>query len=193
MPGFNISTTGGCDNKSGGGGGKSSAAQGPSNTLETARKHRYEVTITGVDAQYTMACKRIDRPTAEMEMITFHQGQDETYRPGKNKWMPINIELYELQEKAKGGSKSTAKAVYDWMFGKMVDLSKSIIKDAKGGYKTDVIIALTDGQGDTVWNYKLLGAWPLKKQPSELDYGSSEIATLTATVAYDKAIELEKV
>lgn len=180
MPGFNIQTFG-C----GAGNGTTS---GISNTQETARKHRFELSISALDRIYTISAKRIDRPAFEFENIEFHQGPDVVNRPGKNKWHPINIELYDLLDQ----KSKTAEACYKWLFAPdkgVLDINKSKLTSAKGAYKTVAEVSLLDGFGTSLWKYKLYGAYPQKKQPSELDYSAADIASQVITLFYDKAIE----
>ena len=96
MPGFQISTDAG-------------NTEGPRHIIETARNHRFKLevlepfgsTSTGI----LLYLEKCTRPTPEFDQIVIHNGQDEIYRPGKSRWLPVEFTFYEVLNR--GGIRMT--------------------------------------------------------------------------------------
>lgn len=181
MPGFIISDPSGtkCEEK-----GPKSIAQ---SNLETARSHRWEITIYALSsegANIAVYAHKCGRPSHETAIITYHHSQNEIYMPGKDKWNPIDISFYETKLYDNAGQ--TAAEIYKWWGKSVLEYKNSKIL---GGFKKTIDIKSLDGMGEEFYKYKLLGAWPSKITPTELDYSSNDIAEITVTVVYDKAQE----
>ncbi len=190
-----------------------SGAWSASNTIETARNHRYSLEILNPlhgDHRILQYAHKITRPISEFDVITIHNGQDEIYRPGKNRWGPIDITLYEVFAGWKStaprtpwsrGVRSednltdqTAKLIYNW-WGKVIDLRRSTLtryfSSDRHLLHRHCEIAMLDGGNEIIWKYQLFNCWPIKITPSELSYQDTELASITLTVRFDKAIELD--
>ena len=48
---------------------------------------------------------------------------------------------------------------------------------------------MLDGEGNTIWKYELYGCWPSKVSPSDLDYKSTDISSISMTLQIDRAVE----
>lgn len=197
MPGFNISTSAGCP-ITGSNLSNSPIYRGPSATIETARSHRFKLEVlepfgpdrgTGI----ILNLEKCTRPTPEIDEITLHSGQDEIYRPGKNRWSPIEFTFYEKLSGTSGedgGSPtdSAAKRIYQWWGSTMINLRASSHNAVTEYYKR-AELSMKDGYGKDVWTYYLYDCWPIKVTPSNLDYANSDIARITVTLRYNKAQE----
>lgn len=174
--------------------------EGAESTAETARNHRYSFEVLEPLQQGTLLLYafKATRPSPEIDEITIHSGQDEIYRPGKNRWKPIEISFYE---KLSGQANlifqnlinTAASQIYEWWGGTnngfpggVVHLDTSSIGV---GYQKPCQLALLDGLGRSVWSYYMSDCWPVKVTPSNLDYSDSDIATVTVTLRYNKAVE----
>lgn len=179
MPGFNICGTG----------------EGPSATREIARRHRWSINVwTNQNANLgpiLLYAQKGGRPRPEIDEVTIHHGQDEIYVPGKNRWGTVEFTFYEYLD---GGGDAPARLLYDWWTkgdGKgVVDIERSRLGSVGfSGFKATVEYSLEDGFGGVIYKYILMGAWPSKISPSDLDYEVSGFADITVTLRYDKAIE----
>lgn len=153
-------------------------------------------------------CEKCTRPTPEIDEITIHRGQDEIYRPGKNRWSPIEFTFYE---KLSGGhsvsgyygvgnqTNEVAELIYKWWGSEesaysnrhtMINLSTST-QHALGpkSYYKNAQLQMLDGVGKPVWTYFLYDCWPQKISPIDLSYSDSDIATITVTMRFNKAVE----
>lgn len=196
MPGFNITVQNGCDVPDSTLNG-SSVYTGPSNVIETARSHRFKLEIldpfgSGSNGgSILLNLEKCTRPTPEIDEIVIHSGQDEIYRPGKNRWSPVEFTFYE---RLRGGvadfTDSAAKNIYQWWGSRMIDLESSAHRSVTNYYKR-AELSMKDGLGNDVWSYYLFDCWPVKVTPSTLDYGSNDIARITVTLRYNKAKEMK--
>lgn len=194
MPGFNIppfNSAETCDTDSFK---NQSAYFGPSSTVETARKHRYRLEILepfgSNNDGILLFCEKCTRPSPELDEIVIHNAQDEIYRPGKQKWNPIEFTFYEKLREESGNSSvdDVAERIYRWWGETMVDLTRSIHNPITNYYK-NAHLQMLDGVGRPVWTYFLYECWPHKISPSDLSYSDSDIATISVTLRYNKARE----
>ena len=164
---------------------------GPSYLTETARKHRYKLEILDPLTNILLFCEKCTRPTPEIDEIVIHNGQDEIYRPGKQRWSPIEFTFYEKLRGTYSPSvqtNETAELIYEWWGETMIDLTRSVHKQVVSYYK-DAQLQMLDGVGQPVWTYFLRDCWPQKITPIDLAYSDSDVATITVTLRYNKAQE----
>ena len=212
MPGFDIGIQDACHE---GNDGKyyppsSKREYSPSHTEETARRYRYEFEVlepldrdSGGSTFLLLFAYKATRPTPEIDKITIHSGQDEIYRPGKNRWQPIDITFYERvtseSEDAESGSyyNQAAELIYKWWGGTNSGLPGGVIhlRDSLHGYnyKKPCQLAMLDGYGGSIWTYYLANCWPVTVSPCDISYADTEIADITVTLSYDKAIEQRRI
>ncbi len=163
-----------------------SDALGVGAAVESVRKHRWAFyTLRGVNDIFLYA-KVTERPQPEIDVITVHHCQDEIYYPGKNRWKPLELTLYEPVTYQ--GFPRTTAFVYFWWAQNVVVLARSRLATNK--FKINCRLVLLDGFGNALYTYMLYGCWPAKVTPSQLDYLSSELAEISVTLQVDKVEEL---
>jgi hypothetical protein len=198
MPGFNIPLRDCVDPNAFQ---EQAAFQGPAYTVETARKHRYRLEILeplgpisqgGGGDGILLFLEKCTRPTPEVDEITIHNGQDEIYRPGKQRWNPIEFTFYEKLRGDPGDfTNEAAEKIYKWWGEAMIDLQRSIHNPIATYYKR-AQLQLLDGVGDPVWTYFIYDCWPQKVTPIDLAYSDTDIATITVTLRFNKCEEKQK-
>ena len=176
----------------------------PPNDVETARRYRYRFeSLEPLDKNNLLLfAYKATRPNIEIEQITIHNGQDEIYRPGEVKWLPIDITFYERVYGEmdsginSGGYDQPAELIYQWWAESVIHISTSLqgwpydfSKLNAKGYRKACQLEMLEGSGMAIWTYYLVNCWPMKITPCELGYADTEIADITITLAYDKAIE----
>jgi len=214
VPGFNIPITNRCNeavgarydeatekyykanNRFRGGG----PIPGPAYTVETARKYRYRLEVLEPFGAYSgsgngilLFLEKCTRPTPEIDEITIHNGQDEIYRPGKQRWAPVEFTFYEV---LRGGDSlgigeqvsEASERMYAWWGQVMIALTDSRHGSPIDYYKR-AQLQMLDGVGSPVWTYYLHDCWPQKIAPIELAYSDTEIATTSVTLRFNKAEE----
>lgn len=205
MPGFNIPLPNSCHDVNAFT--DSSAFDGPNHLIESARAHRYCLRVFSQSGQGSsnihpfgtlsdgilLYLSKCSRPSIEIDEITIHNAQDEIYRPGKNRWNTIDFTFYEvLYDKEPTTNEhvtdQTAYRIFTWWAFRVINIQSSCI-GSPAEYAADAQLDMLDGVGREIWTYQLYRCWPTKITPSELDYASSEISTISATLRYDKALE----
>lgn len=188
MPGFKMPDVPECKDIQGGAGPGSSA--GATIPMEVARTHRYKVEIYNVNAgtqdssSVTFYASKVTRPILEIDRITIHHGQDEIYRPGKQRWQPVDITFYDVIE---GSSVLPSKFLCEWRKD-VVNFQKSRVVGPSVLLR-EVQISMLDENGSEVWLYKLIGAWPMNVSPSTLAFSDSSLAETTVKISYNKLAE----
>jgi hypothetical protein len=176
MPGFIIDKEGGM------------VIGGPLGKAEVARSNRWYVTIHQLEDARDMAfyAHTCDRPIVEFDRVVMHHGMNEIYMPGKIKWQPIEIKFYD---RINDTDYHTSRVLFAWLNDiyntQIHSLHSSNIKDLKR--EIDVRLMTGKGDVDTMWQYKLRGAWPIKITPTSLDYSLSDLAEVGVTISYDSA------
>lgn len=201
MPGFNIPFSSFCHDDDAFQ--EMSSYEGPTYLKETARAHRYKLEVmSGLDGLsgsgegILLFLSKCTRPSAEIDEITIHNGQDEIYRPGKNRWRPIEFTFYEVLNDVEGPPtlNVTASKIFSLWAERAVNLQTSRIgsvnTDAAGtAYYTNAQLDMLNGVGNPVWTYDLYRCWPVKVVPKDLSYGDSAISETSVTLRFDKAFE----
>jgi len=189
LPGFNIQFASDC--------GVAPESNGPANTVETARRHRYSLEVLEPlgrqDNGILLFLERCTRPAVEFDKIVIHSGQDEIARPGKTHWKEIEFSFYEALSGQDNGSleNQCASLIYEWWSSTMLDVSTSTFR-APGDFLKNAQLQMLDGDGSPVWSYHIYDCWPLKVSPSELAYSDSNIATISVTLCYSRAREINE-
>lgn len=114
--------------------------------------------------------------------------------PGKGKWQPITITYYDVGG-IDGDIASSFSALYDWI-ATVYDYTSpegiDIRQSEKQGWAAKTSITMFDGCGNPLERWVLHDCWPQTVNFGDLDYGSSELATIDLTIKYRYA-QMEKV
>jgi hypothetical protein len=210
MPGFNLPIDNEGKKFRKFGGPSDELSDGPNHSIETARNYRFTVPFfKPLETLGTLPnsskpnglqfhVKSIQRPKMEFDEIIIHNGQDEIYRPGKMRWLPIDITFYEVTNE-KAEKDLMAESFYDWWSRRVADISTSRLRragiwtdDPNSGFYFNAQIDMLNGYGDPMWSYILYDCWPKSSGGSDLDYQSNDISEAKVTLRYNKAIELKE-
>ena len=189
MPGFKIDISL-QDSCSDAGQSKESKYIGGSNVVEVARLCRWSLSLeplSGDTDKISIHAFKCSRPIVEFEEITVHHGQEEIYRPGKQKYSPLEVQYYEvLGDSSPGFNNKVGKKLYNW-WSAVVTRSRLSNQNSLSDYylKQGELLEL-DGNGDEITNYILANVWPLKITPVELDYTNTDLSSTSVTFRYNK-------
>ncbi len=162
------------------------SAQGPSNTVETRRKHRWVFESlgrgTGAFSQAELlVLQSASRPNLKFEEPEMHHNQEVAYFAGKQTWEPVTMTWYDQQQ-----DPDVSKGIYQWI--ETVVNMQSIKVAHPSLYKRTASLLMIDGAGQTSESWTMLGTWPQNSNWQELDYTSTEIMTMEVTMRYDRAV-----
>jgi hypothetical protein len=163
MPGFNISGEEG--------------GNPPSNTLETARSHRWAIPLLGPIQTSTkpILAKEFSLPDINFEVQEI-MGGFATYKFAKSfKVGQFSITFYETLDTYK----RLRKQWHD-----LVGTIRDGIKP-HNDYKKSVIVTLLDGEGSPIYAISFEGAWPKTLELGELSYETTDIKLITMQCEFD--------
>lgn len=198
MPGFNIKFSQRCDESE-----KipnaSTNPYGANNLIETVRTYRYVLEVFEPfgtkDDGILLYLNKCSRPSVEIDEIVIHNGQDQIFRPGKNRWNPIELTFYDILNTPQGpygdlafDESQTASMMFELWASKTINLINSGINNPSD-FCSDMQLDLLDGVGRPVWIYNIYRAWPTKITSSDLSYANNSISEISATMRFDKAEE----
>lgn len=146
------------------------------NAYEPLRIFRWTFNIRGLPA-YT--AKTFARPVRSFEEIQIDWINTKRWLAGKHTWNEITLTLYNPI------APSAAVAVQEWVRMNFDEFT------GRAGYarqyKENVTLKMLDPVGAVAEEWEIIGAWPRETNYGELDYASSEAATISMTLRYDHA------
>ena len=175
MPGFNINPFGG-----------GFSAQGPANTVEIRRKHRWVFETlgrgTGVFSQSELlVLQSASRPSFKFEEPEMHHNQEVARFAGKQDWDPMTLVWYDVEQ-----DPDVSRGIYHWI--ETVVNMQSIAVAHPRFYKKTAALLMIDGSGQTTEQWSLMGTWPAASNWQELDYTSTDLMTMEVTMRFDRAV-----
>lgn len=169
---------------------------GYDNAIETARKHRWKVSIAVPDVQdeafkllreaepiISFFAKSCNIPNVTYDELVVHNGQDKIVLPGKWNYKPIDIVFYDML-KSTSESPSGIKSLTHFLL-KLTPNSQRFNKINKI-FRFDAKLEILNGKGDVTNTYDLHECYVEKFEPSDLDYSDTNISELTLTLKYNR-------
>jgi hypothetical protein len=126
--------------------------------------------------------KTAARPKLEINEteINFLNGVD--WIPGKAKWQPISVTYRDAGNDA-------LVALYDWM-ATIYDITRPVELNMgeRANYNAEAVLTMRDGCGNGMEEWRLFNVWPTNIDFGDLDYESTDIATVDLTLRYSQAV-----
>lgn len=122
------------------------------------------------------------RPQIEVEETEINFLNAKTYIPGKGTWQSMTITYYDVTSLDGVGNEelwSWLASVYNFIDN--IALTQS---SRRRGYGGTGICTMYDGCGQELEEWRLFDCWPQAMNFGELDYSSSEEATIEVTLRY---------
>ncbi len=175
MPGFNIGQNQG------------QGTNGPSNLIETRRKHRWEFeTIDTTVAGILIYLQKCSRPSFSLQEPVMHHDQEQAYFAGKQEWQPIDMAWYDTLGVESGGEKDDAsKSLWDWLY-TVVNIDTAVVA-LPSKYKKEATLATRNNAGAVDERWRLHGCWPKEINWGDLDYTNTEIQLVEVKMRFDRA------
>ena len=148
-----------------------------SNDYEPLRVYRW---IFVFDSIPSYMAKTFARPARAFEETAIDWINTKRWLAGKHTWNDIQMTLYSpIAPSAAGAVQEWCALNFDEVTGKAGYAST---------YKKTISIQMIDPVGNIAEEWTLGGCWPREVNYNELDYASSEAATITLTIRYDSAL-----
>ncbi len=175
MPGFNVNPFGG-----------GYSAQGPSNLIEARRKHRWVFETLGrgtgqFSQSELLVLQSASRPNVKFEEAEMHHNQEVAYFAGKHSWDPVTLVWYDIEQ-----DPDISRGLYHWIE-TVVNMQSMAVAHPRF-YKKSAALVMLDGTGQTTEQWSMMGTWPAGCNWQELDYTSTDLMNLEATMRFDRAV-----
>lgn len=134
--------------------------------------------ISGADVPASFV-KMAARPNISIEETEINFLNGKTYIPGKGTWETITVTYYDV-----GGDDNIP--LWSWLASvyNFLDPLKNTQNSRRNCYAGIGICTMYDGCGNPLERWTLGDAWPQAVNFGELDYSSSEEATIEVTIRY---------
>lgn len=126
--------------------------------------------------------KVANRPSLEIEESEINFLNATTWIPGKAKWQPLSVTYVDVQNKE-------MKPLYDWILS-LYDFNSNteLFCTEKAGWNATAILKMYDGCGNPLEQWSLSNCWPTSVNFGDLDYSSSEEATIELSLRYSSVL-----
>ncbi len=186
MPGFNICGEG----------------FGPSARTEVRRKHRWVFETLSIgnsgdqfEQDELLYLLKAQRPHLKFEEPTMHHDQEQAYYAGKHSWEPVTMSWYDIEQ-----DPDISQRLWDWAEA-VVDFSRACVNPPsmyKGEAKLSMISGCSGsgagggnaGGARITESWLFCNCWPKDLNWGDLDYADTELATIEATMRFDRAKKL---
>jgi phage tail-like protein len=125
------------------------------------------------------------RPNFKFEEPEMHHQQEQAYFAGKQSWEPITLTWYDVEQHP-----DVSEALWNWI---------QLVSNFEAGtanapcvappevYKKDGLLDMLNGCGEPSERWKICNAWPKESNWGNLDYTSTDIATIEVQMRFDRA------
>jgi hypothetical protein len=166
--------------------------------LQPKQKYRFQVTFVGMARlvpgssarEITRQATNITRPNLSFEEVAIHRYNTVAYVAGKHSWDPVSLTIEDditgLASYAVQGQLETQQRLIGG------DLNGAWFNSGATGsdYKFGTLIEQLDGNEGVVETWKLEGCFIQSADFGDLDYSSSDAATITMNIRYDHASQV---
>lgn len=191
MPGFNIQDFQG-----------GYSADGPYNTVEVRRKHRWVFRTLGRGPNAAAAngaaggndwrpnallqLLSASRPSFKFNVAEKQHNQEISYYAGKQEWEPVTMTWYDAEQ-----NPDISQECYTWL-NSVVDLTQgnNLTVAPPAAYKRTSRLEMINGAARTTEAWQMLGAWPETIKWNELDYSANDLMTCEVSLKYDRAVKI---
>lgn len=127
------------------------------------------------------------RPNISFEETEINMKNGKMYIPGKGTWEAITVTFYDVVGRSVGDGIS---GIYGWLasvysFHYRNALAERLcMGSALQDYSANLILNMYSGCGDVLETWQISDAWPQAVNWGDLDFSSSEEATIEVTIRY---------
>jgi hypothetical protein len=131
-------------------------------------------------------CKVASRPNLEIDETEINFLNATTWIPGKGKWQPLSVTYIDI-------AKDDLMPLYDWVTS-LYDFSSSegaevaLKNTEKEGWNATATLKMFDGCGNQLEMWQLKSCWPQSINFGDLDYSSSDEATIELSLRYSGVV-----
>lgn len=163
--------------------------------LQPKQRFKWRATFSGIaklvpgaqSKELTRQLTNFSRPSLEFAQIEMHRYNSTAYAAGKHTWNPLSLTVEDdvtgLASYVIQGQLETQQRIVG------ADLDGSWLNSAATGsdYKFGVTLDMLDGNEGVIEKWKLEGVWITSADFGDLDYSSSDAATIQLQLRFDHA------
>ena len=137
--------------------------------------------------------KLASRPNLTIEETEINYLHGKMWIPGKATWESITVTFYDVANRAGKDVVdlySWLASIYNFQDTGAKSMQQTTIQgngDTQPGWAGTAVLNMYDGCGESMETWTLQGVWPSAVNFGDLDYSSSEEATIECTLRYYKA------
>jgi hypothetical protein len=161
------------------------------------RKYRWTFSLeTGCGKIPETIVKVANRPQIDIDETEINYLHGKMWIPGKAAWQTTSVTFYDVLVQDGSGGENDISNLYRWLstvyaFHDSKGLHQSSVKGSGmnsggGGYAGTGTLNLYDGCGSVLETWVLRHVWPTSISFGELDYASSDEATVEVTLRYSE-------
>lgn len=156
------------------------------------RKYRWTFDVQWNNQQVPSAFVKVaSRPNLTIEETEINYLHGKMWIPGKGSWESITVTYYDIG----GAGASGMQTLWNWLasvynFTNPNSLSQTSRRGndgTDGGWAAVGTLTMYDGTGATMETWQLKNMWPTAVNFGDLDYSSSEEASLELTLRFSEA------
>ena len=156
------------------------------------RKFRWTFSIT-TDSYGDISAKYVKiaaRPSLKIETTEVNFLNSKIWVPGKGEWDDLTVTYNDV---VGGSASSDMSNLYSWLaavydFSSYASVSSQDQASMNTDYTGDGTLTMLDGCGNTLESWQIKDMWPTTINFGDLDYNSSDIAEISLTFKYARAI-----
>ena len=140
---------------------------------------------SGLSSDLSMQAVTVTRPNLTFEQVKLDRYNSTAYVAGKHEWEPCNI---VVQDDITGLASSIIQSQLE-MQQELIGASGPFLATAAtaSAYKFGMKLDQLDGNETVVEEWLLEGCWIAGSDYGELDYGASEVVTISLQIRFDHA------
>ena len=163
-------------------------------SLVFKRKYRWTFRVKWNGKQIPEAFVKVaNRPSLTIEQTEINYLHGKMWIPGKGTWETLTVSYYDIAGNGVGAS--GMGTMWEWLtsvydFTNPATLQQTSRRGRDGdqtGWAALGFLQMYDGTGETMETWELRNLWPAAVNFGDLDYGSSEVASLDLTMRFSEA------
>lgn len=156
------------------------------------RKYRWTFDVLWNKQKVPSAFVKVaSRPSLSIEETEINYLHGKMWIPGKGSWEAISVTYYDIG----GAGAAGMQTLWNWLASvynftnpnNLNQTSRRGADGAEGGWAAVGTLTMYDGAGSTMETWELKNMWPTSVNFGDLDYGSSEEASLELSLRFSEA------
>jgi hypothetical protein len=138
-----------------------------------------------MQAPILLVLREASRPNFKFEEPDMHHNQEQVYFAGKQSWDPIKLVWYDLEQNV-----DSSAEMWKWVQS-VAEFQGNLPVNLPSKYKAEADLSMVDGAGNANEQWAIYGAWPKETNWQDLNYTSTDLATIECSMRFDRAMKMQ--